>query len=128
MKKLIAIPLLIFYLTALLKPIIPYIDFAINKEYIAKVLCINKDKPVMQCGGTCHLTKQLKKATEEEPNSKQNTPTKTEYKVNLFVHSTKEWQQTAIGEDEKTYSFYNSYILSQFLAQPPTPPPKSFYS
>jgi len=36
------------------------INFKINQEYIARVLCENKDKPEMKCNGKCHLNKQLK--------------------------------------------------------------------
>lgn len=40
--------------------IIILINFKINQEYIARVLCENKDKPEMKCNGKCHLNKQLK--------------------------------------------------------------------
>lgn len=34
-------------------------DFYINRSYIAKNLCVNKDKPMMHCNGKCYLTKKL---------------------------------------------------------------------
>jgi hypothetical protein len=40
----------------------PFIEYELNKKYIAEVLCENKDKPEMHCNGKCHLKKQLKKA------------------------------------------------------------------
>jgi hypothetical protein len=36
-------------------------DYALNKEFIARTLCVNKAKPVLQCKGKCHLRKQLQK-------------------------------------------------------------------
>jgi hypothetical protein len=54
------------YLAALLSPLYPVVDYALHKEYIAKVLCENKDKPAMHCNGKCHLMKQIKKASEAE--------------------------------------------------------------
>jgi hypothetical protein len=36
-------------------------DYALNKEFIARTLCINKAKPAMHCNGKCHLRKQLQK-------------------------------------------------------------------
>jgi hypothetical protein len=36
-------------------------DYAINYDYISKVLCINKDKPELKCNGKCHLMKELAK-------------------------------------------------------------------
>jgi hypothetical protein len=42
------------------------VDYAINYEYISKVLCENKAKPELQCNGKCHLMKELAKNTENE--------------------------------------------------------------
>jgi hypothetical protein len=35
--------------------------YQLNKEYIAKNLCENRDKPKMNCCGKCYLKKQLRK-------------------------------------------------------------------
>jgi hypothetical protein len=45
----------------LLRPVLPYIDYAINKDYISKNLCINKDIPGNCCHGKCYLDEQIKK-------------------------------------------------------------------
>ncbi|MDN3205163.1 hypothetical protein [Algoriphagus sediminis] len=42
------------------------IDFKVNQDFIAEVLCINKEKPMMNCDGKCYLSKKLKKAKEQE--------------------------------------------------------------
>ncbi len=49
------------------------VDFKINQDFIAAVLCINKDKPKLNCHGKCHLSKQLKQA--EKNAQKHNPPT-----------------------------------------------------
>ncbi len=52
-----------------------YLDFELRKEYIAKVLCIERDKPITVCGGSCYITKQLEKVSEQqEKEEKTNTP------------------------------------------------------
>lgn len=43
-----------------------YLDFEIRKDYIAKVLCINKEKPITQCGGKCFLKKRLKNTQKSD--------------------------------------------------------------
>ena len=43
-----------------------FIDFKINQDFIAEVLCINKAKPITVCEGQCYLSEQLKKAEEQE--------------------------------------------------------------
>ncbi|KOS08400.1 hypothetical protein AM493_17190 [Flavobacterium akiainvivens] len=59
-----------------LRPILPVGEYVFNYNYIAKELCINKDKPVMHCNGKCHLMKELaKKAAEENPSSEKKTAT-----------------------------------------------------
>ena len=42
------------------------IDFKINQDFIAKVLCIDREKPMSTCNGKCYLSEQLKKAEEQE--------------------------------------------------------------
>lgn len=45
----------------MLKPIQPYIEYLVNQDYITEFLCINKEKPKLQCNGKCYLVKALKK-------------------------------------------------------------------
>jgi hypothetical protein len=41
-------------------------DYEMNKEFIAKNLCENKEKPKSTCNGKCHLAKELKKQDKKE--------------------------------------------------------------
>ena|SRR5688572_32043654 len=41
-------------------------EYQVNKNYIATVLCINKNKPELHCEGKCHLSKELSKAGQSE--------------------------------------------------------------
>lgn len=45
-------------------------EFELNKNFISKNLCVNKDKPSSGCNGHCHLVKQLKKDAERNDDSK----------------------------------------------------------
>ena len=38
----------------------------LNRDYVARVLCINRDKPALHCNGKCHLAKQLRAADAAE--------------------------------------------------------------
>ena len=58
--------------SALFVPLI-YLDFSVRQDYIAKVLCINRDKPMLNCNGSCILAQKLKQAQEQEENSKEIT-------------------------------------------------------
>jgi hypothetical protein len=71
--KKIAVIIVLF---VFLKPLFPVLEYAVNYEYISKVLCVNKAKPMMHCNGKCHLMKELAKAQETEkqiPSNKKNT-------------------------------------------------------
>ncbi|MCH2192587.1 hypothetical protein [Kordia sp.] len=57
---------IILYITAMLRPVMPLAYYVINQDYIADFLCINKDKPELECNGKCYLAEQLKKASEEK--------------------------------------------------------------
>ena len=43
--------------------------YRVNRDYIAKNLCENRDKPMMNCNGQCYLAKQLKAAEQKEQKS-----------------------------------------------------------
>lgn len=43
--------------------------YRVNQDYIAKNLCENRDKPMLNCKGQCFLAKQLKAAEEKEQKS-----------------------------------------------------------
>ncbi|GGF45557.1 hypothetical protein GCM10011339_37550 [Echinicola rosea] len=41
-------------------------DYVLNKEYIAENLCINRDKPEMNCDGKCFLAEKLQEAQDQK--------------------------------------------------------------
>ena len=116
---------LILALLILLKPMFPIIEYVVRYDYISKVLCINKDKPKLECNGQCHLMKQAAK------NAESDGPISTNKKLSsqeiLFVFFEELTSQTILPlyfhKTEKANSFYSnlySYKLSGFLFRPPT--------
>jgi hypothetical protein len=55
-------------------------NYEMNKDYISKNLCENRNKPKMHCNGKCHLRKQL--AAQEK---KENTPLSQNLKIKFEV-------------------------------------------
>jgi len=41
-------------------------DFLVNNEYIREVLCVNKEKPELACGGKCYLMQQLQESQQSQ--------------------------------------------------------------
>lgn len=69
------ISVFVFNVTAKL---FPFLDYAINKEFIVKNLCENRNKPKMNCNGKCHLKKQLQKAEKNDAQGKTEVKDKAE--------------------------------------------------
>ena len=53
-------------MVAMLRPIAPFVEYAVNYDYISKVLCINKDKPALQCNGKCQLMQKIEQQQEDD--------------------------------------------------------------
>jgi hypothetical protein len=64
----------LLYLLAMVKPLAPIIEYYSNYDYIASVLCENKDKPYLECNGKCYLEKQLKKTNHTNHEHKSTIP------------------------------------------------------
>jgi hypothetical protein len=75
--------ILVFYIG---RPLIPFIQYAAFKDYIASNLCVNKDIPKSCCKGKCYLEKQLKKSTENNDTEEKGTNKKiTNKEVKEFL-------------------------------------------
>lgn len=71
--------LLLLAVVMLTKPLWPVMDYIANYNFIVKELCVNRDKPEMNCNGKCYLAKQLaKESAEGENNPINNKTSKTE--------------------------------------------------
>lgn len=54
------------------KDLLVYTQFKLDQDFIAKVLCINKEKPDLQCEGKCFL---MQKLQENHDDDSQDFPT-----------------------------------------------------
>jgi len=87
--RIYAIILLVNLAFYIVRPLLPYIEYAINKDFIAKNLCINRDNPHSCCQGKCYLEKQLKKSSDSPNDPKdKNTNKKVQNEdVKEFLNS-----------------------------------------
>ncbi len=69
LKRLIALLLFLAMQVPLMNQWGAVAYYRINQEYIAKNLCVNRDKPMMNCNGQCFLAKKLKAAEDKEQKS-----------------------------------------------------------
>ena len=59
--------LIILFIVHSFKPIVPYVEYAFNYDYISTVLCVNKEKPKLNCNGKCYLAKMLAESESNGP-------------------------------------------------------------
>jgi hypothetical protein len=88
--------------------------YQINKDYITRVLCENRDKPQLNCNGHCYLAKRLKSQEEKKDQQTrqmvQNLPI-----LQLFSSPVTSFEFLAVaGYSHHTPSF--SYQLGSYLA------------
>jgi len=103
MRRFLSILLLGIYFLALLKPLGPYIGYSLHKTYITEKLCVNTDRPEMNCKGKCFLKKELEK-TSEIPVSEKNAPI-----INL-----RDFPLCLLWEEEKGLNESNRNQVSHF--------------
>ncbi len=59
------------------------LDYEANKDFIARVLCINREKPQLKCHGKCYLAKKLKKSEQTQDPTNQKTQ-KQKQEITLY--------------------------------------------
>ncbi|MBD2756480.1 hypothetical protein [Spirosoma validum] len=97
--------------------------YHVNKDYIARVLCENRDKPQLHCDGQCYLAKQLKaqqdKQDKETTERVQNTPVVQLFweAGHLFEFNPRWVELPALGVPSYQFPSYASPLVD--LLRPP---------
>lgn len=84
--------------SALVTPLV-YLDFEMRRDYISRVLCVERKQPITVCGGSCYLAAQLDKAQEHQEKSKQLTPKSFTFFFSETRHIEWEVDQLALVQD-----------------------------
>lgn len=115
--------LLIIITVILIRPIIPIMDYLIDYEYISTVLCINKDKPELECNGKCYLMQELAKVAEEQSNEMAKKLCSLSFSFMYFITHTSPVEFTVIVTDVKQVIHYHPFLkvesFSSSLFRPP---------
>ena len=100
------------------------VDYEINKEYIAKNLCENKDKPALKCHGKCQMMKQLK---QEEQKDQQNPERKMENKFEVISFQPTTLHIAPFYTVGTNHFFETRECISPVYLAAPFHPPRLFY-
>ena len=123
MKKAFPILMIIAMMLPNLTKIGVLIDFKINQDFIAEVLCINKDELIPMCKGNCYLSEQLKKAEEQE---EKQAPTKKKERLEVVYYYSKSAFEFSIYpyhySGKLNTAFENDFYSSTFITDIFHPP------
>lgn len=105
---------------AMLRPIAPFVEYAVNYDYISKVLCINKDKPELKCNGKCQLMKELDK--QQDDDFKSLRISMEEYPIGFVSILNVEVEEKLFVKEKEPFSYKKNYHFSfnQEVFHPPT--------
>lgn len=103
----------------MLRPVAPFIDYALNYDYISKVLCINKDKPKTKCNGKCYLMQELEQQQKEDITSLQILF--EEYPIGFVELGSLQDAGATINQSKQIFFYQNkySYLLNSYIFKPP---------
>lgn len=110
----------IFSFFLVFRPVFPVVHYIIDYDYIATVLCINKDKLELKCNGRCYLMKEMANAEKDKPIDKDII--QLAFTVLFFQHG----EQATIAQIEtrirEVFSVYLNSYRQLFAAQIFRPP------
>jgi len=64
LKQIASILVILVFTSGLLNSNLLLLNYALNKESITELFCVNKEQPELKCDGKCHLGKQLNETTD----------------------------------------------------------------
>ncbi|WP_147300487.1 hypothetical protein [Tenacibaculum gallaicum] len=107
------------YMIAMLRPIAPFVEYAINYDYISKVLCINKDKPELNCNGKCQLMMELEK--QQDDDFKSLRISMEEYPIGFVSILNIDLEEKQLIKEKGTFSYKKNYhyLFNKEVFHPP---------
>lgn len=122
LKSIISYLLLTFFSISLIRPVVPVVDYFVNFEYIAEVLCLKKEVPESSCNGKCYLLKQIEDNKSDRP---ENGVPQTQWEILLLsIHEPMSYDLFFEQVDTKLVFRPSVISLKSHLFSPDTPPPE----
>lgn len=93
LKRIFSTILLATILLQTCSTIAVVVSFKINQDYISTYLCINRDKPQLQCNGKCVLMQRMQQEVNNlDEQNRQKTQHIIEHEVLMFCQNVPEFQ------------------------------------
>ncbi|WP_313385239.1 hypothetical protein [Chishuiella sp.] len=114
----------LFILTVVLitcRPFLPVLEYLVNYDKIITELCVNRDRPELDCNGFCYLKKEVSKTSEDQQKDKIPRTIKS---IDFFVYNSELKIENIITDkiilinSDFLKEDKNQFLLSNLL-QPP---------
>jgi hypothetical protein len=120
-KKVLAIALIFLLSAQCVFKLTIITFFEVNRDYIAEVLCVNKETPITMCYGQCFLDRNLSLADDETSKDTSST-SKLRIETTVFIEHSTKIELTAnapkAGRISIPQSLYNFSALHAFFHPP----------
>lgn len=120
MKKVIVIFLLFIFTIQITKSFWIISSFHINRDYIAKNICINRFDKIPTCKGQCFLDDELSKEQKENQKSLLKIEKESFYVLSIF--NSKENSRLIQIDSKKIVDFHRIINYTSFLLSFENPP------
>ena len=118
--KFVAPILIILIMTQIFSKWIMIAEYNINRNYIARVLCENRNRPKLHCNGKCML---MKKMAEEEDRSSTPGTIKLNWETFLFIDNHSEYSNKYFSQNIERYIPLNLFYCNRFFSSSVFRPP-----
>lgn len=98
-------------LLVVLQPVLPFIEYAVFKEYIAENLCVEKEVVGSCCKGKCFLEEKVKEVNDQSAES-ENKPAqiKTDPSVFLLFQNLNQFSISSLDLNRIPFYTFGAYI------------------
>jgi hypothetical protein len=120
-NKFISIILIAIITSFIWRDAVVYGVFKIQQDFISENQCVNRNKPITQCNGSCVLVERLSKPLRDVP-SGESTPILINVKMEFFVEE--EILQITFGiyQEPQVWEFIEFRELKGYLSTQTKPP------
>jgi len=127
MQKSFSLFVLSLFIWGMLAPVLPVFEYFINYDYIVEVLCINKDKPELECDGKCYLKDQLLGSSIVKNDTSEKQLVDYRYKpLPLYFHQGTKIKTTQLVTCCSQLLPDYKMVATEYITEIPSPPPRKF--
>lgn len=108
--KIKAVFLLIVWAQFLWLPLVSILFWKWNQQEITASLCINKNKPELECGGCCHLKKVIHNSINQQIPSEPTKKLVTNFKVYFVITSIGRFYIPKLFLEKNDNNFHPKYL------------------